>query len=126
MRLRTTVFSKPWAPFCFARKISAVPPSAILRRIEYRDCRVIRGRSSDAQSNTPGGGLGRSWVAPLRAVFLARLDGEAEAILRRRQGTRRVGRERARWRIGPVEVEHERAIRLAKRAHEAARAVGLV
>src|SRR5262245_27593902 len=42
MRLSTTIFSKPWAPCCLARKISAVPPSAILRKIVYRDCRLIR------------------------------------------------------------------------------------
>src|SRR5678815_4221737 len=41
MRLSTTVFSKPCAPCCLARNISAVPPSAILRRIVYRELGLI-------------------------------------------------------------------------------------
>src|SRR5678815_4715706 len=45
MRLSTTVFSKPCAPCCFARKISAVPPSAILRRIVYRELGLIGANS---------------------------------------------------------------------------------
>src|ERR1051325_10758362 len=48
MRLSTTIFSNPCAPCCLARKISAVPPSAILRRIVYRDCRLIRADSEFA------------------------------------------------------------------------------
>src|SRR5438128_4207133 len=42
MRFNTTGFSKPWTPRWLARKISAVPPSAILRRIVYRACKLIR------------------------------------------------------------------------------------
>src|ERR1041384_2872812 len=33
--LRTTVFSKPSGPTCFARKISAIPPTAIRSRRRY-------------------------------------------------------------------------------------------
>ena len=35
MRLMTTSFSKPASPACLARKISAIPPTAILRSKRY-------------------------------------------------------------------------------------------
>ena len=41
MRFNTTIFSNPCAPLCLARKISAVPPSAIFRRIVYREWGLI-------------------------------------------------------------------------------------
>src|SRR5450432_922866 len=134
MRLSTTAFSKPCAPCCFARKISAVPPSAILRRMVYRACRLIRAGSPAAQGTTRScspGRLPRLGSGPVRrgvwlAVSLTRLHGDLETVLVGRERTGRVRRERAGRRVGAVEVDDERTVRLAQRPHEAPAAVALV
>src|SRR5882724_11105951 len=124
MRLSTTAFSKPWAPCCLARKISAVPPSATFRRMVYRDCRLIRAGSPAPQNTTRapspvrvpplarGAGLRAAPVVTglVVAAPLASPHGDRKAVLRGRQGAGRVRRERARRRVGPVEVDDERPV----------------
>src|SRR6516162_6535923 len=130
MRLSTTDFSKPCAPCCLARKISAVPPSAILRRMVYRDCRLILPVPAPVpQSTTRFPSLGRLPIVAhgtVRAadlarlvIFLARRHRDLEAVLLGRQRARRVRRERAVWEVRAVEVDDERAVGLPRRAHEA-------
>src|SRR5262249_44180573 len=57
MRLRTTGFSKPSAPIWRARKISAIPPSAIFLSTRYRmptdTARRIHGGTGEAAPTTP-------------------------------------------------------------------------
>jgi signal transduction histidine kinase len=98
-----------------ARKM---PHVSILRRIVYRDCRLIRAGFPVDQGNMRLASSGRV-PTRLDAGPLTRGDREAQPILRRRQRTGCVRRERARGRVGPVEVDDERAVRLAARAHEA-------
>src|SRR4051794_6507783 len=46
IRLMTTCFSKPSGPCDWARKISAIPPSASLRRMTYRPTGVPGARDT--------------------------------------------------------------------------------
>ena len=49
IRLMTTCFSKPSGPCDWARKISAIPPSASLRRMTYRPTGVPGARDTGAR-----------------------------------------------------------------------------